>query len=320
MNIYFFGLHPNERKRIENEIDVDKLEFYEESINKVDSEKYKDCDVLCICTKSTITRDILDNCPNLKYIVTRSTGMDHIDLAACREKGIRVRNLKEYGARSVAEFEMGMMLDLTRKISEAKRTPEKNDFRKRELRGIDLYDKTLGIVGLGRIGGLVSNYAEAFGMNVLAYDKSTENISLNYSSLEEIIEDSDIISINVPLNNETRYMFNDEMFNNMKDGVLIINTSRGEVIDTDALIRALESGKVAGCALDVVEGEAAIKHNDTSTEDNIRNINNYKKLLEMPNVLITPHNAFNTEEAIDRLFEETITTINKIIIDSLDVE
>ena len=320
MNIYFFGLHDNEKRYIENEIDVDKLVFIEKSINKTDKEEYKDCDLLCICTKSVITKEILDNCKNLKYIVTRSTGMDHIDLEACKERGIKVKNLKGYGARSVAEFEMGMILALTRKICESKRTPERNDFRKRDLRGIDLYDKVFGIIGLGRIGGLVSNYAEAFGMNVLAYDRNTENISLNYSSFEEIIKQADIISINIPLNDETRHMFNKEVFDKMKDGVMIINTSRGEIIDTDALIDALESGKVAGCALDVVEGETAIKHDDRSTDENIRNINNYNKLLTMDNVLVTPHNAFNTDESIDRLFEETINTINTILIDALNIE
>ena len=259
---------------------------------------------------------ILDKCKNLKYVVTRSTGIDHIDSEYCKTKNINIKNTTKYGGVTVAEYQFALILSLTRKIKKAEERVRNRSFLKNNLQGIDLYGKTIGVIGCGNIGKNVIRIANGFGMNVIVHTRTKDNelsnkMNFKYVSIDELYSESDIVSVNVPLTGETYHLINEGAFNKMKKDVIFINTSRGKIVNTEDLISAIENNKIGGAALDVLEGEKFLKGDflDINNNQKERVVENLEKLLSFENVIITPHNAYNTKEAVDRIIDETIENI-----------
>ena len=319
MKIAFFEITEAERKKFEEAFLNDELRFFEESIQDVEEKEYIDSEVLCVFVHSEVGKEIIDSLPNLRLICTRSTGTDHIDLEACKEKNIEVKNVPLYGENTVAEHAFALMLSLSRKIHKSYMRSVQGKFTTEGLQGFDLKDKTLGIVGGGRIGLHVARMAKSFGMHVRVYDIHRDDflaelINFKYVDLEELFESSDIVSLHVPLNKYTEHMINQESLQKFKDGALLINTARGGLVKTDALIEALKTGKLSGAGLDVIEGEEyLIEENifNSPVEKAAKLIVESKQLLDNENVVLTPHNAFNSVEAVNRIIDTTIENIQR---------
>jgi len=264
--------------------------------------KATDTEAISIFVACVADKHVLDSLPNLKLILARSTGYDNIDLAECKNRGIIVCNVPSYGEHTVAEYTFALILTLSRNIYEAVREVQDADrFARDERRtiGFDLYNKTLGVIGTGRIGEHVIKIAKGFGMNVVAHDvykkdELAKELDFSYVQLDELLGTSDIVTLHVPYMKETHHLMNTESFSKLKRGAYLINTSRGGVVDTTALIEVLMSERLAGAGLDVLEDEHA------SVD---------KRLLDNARVIITPHTAFNTKEAIERILDTTFANI-----------
>ncbi|MEM5811994.1 MAG: NAD(P)-dependent oxidoreductase [Candidatus Aenigmatarchaeota archaeon] len=321
MKIGFFEAEGWEKEILEKEFVEHNLIFTKDWLTKENVENYKDIDILSIFISSKIDKEIIDSLPNLKFIATRSTGFDHIDIDYCKKKGIIVSNVPEYGTKTVAEWTIGLMLNLMRKIYYAiDQIKEAESFDLSNLRGEELYGKTLGVIGTGRIGKEVIKLAKAFGMNILAYgtyqdENFAKEYNFKYVSLEELLKNSDVITIHTKLTPSTYHLINKNNIHLIKKGAYLINTARGGIIETEALIYALKEGILKGAALDVLEEETEIKEEleilakqDLKTEE-IKTLWQNHILMKMPNVLITPHTAFNSKEAIERILKITIENI-----------
>lgn len=322
MVITFFEINNIEKEKISKKLKGHTLRFFEDTIQNVDEAKYKDSDVISVFIHSKVNKDKIDECNNLKLIATRSTGQDHIDLKYCASKNILVKNVALYGENTVAEHTFALMLALSRKIHESYTATIQGKFTTAGLMGFDLKGKTIGIIGGGRIGLHIARMARSFGMHVRVYDINqdlflAELINFKYVSLYELFKISDIISLHVPLNKQTTHMINKETISKMKDGVLIINTARGGLINNPDLIDALESGKIYGAGLDVLEGEEFLFEENLSNspiENAAKIIVESKLLSEKPNVVITPHNAFNSIEAVERIIDTTVDNIFQLML------
>ena len=269
---------------------------------------------------SAVNAGQLGRIPNLKLIATRSTGFDHIDLKECDRRGILIANVPHYGEDTVAEHAFGMLLALTRKIHRCYERTSRGDFSIEGLRGIDIAGKTFGCLGVGAIGSRVMRIAGGFGMNRIAYDRHQDvllsgSLGFRYVDLETLLPEADVLSLHIPLTSETHHMIGRDALAKMKRGSILVNTARGGLVDTGALIESLKDGHLAGAALDVLEAETAIaeeaellsSHYDVET---LRQVVQSNALLRMPNVIITPHNAFNSREACRRIIETTLENIH----------
>lgn len=276
-------------------------------------------DVLSTFIYSHVTEQALRRLPRLKLVATRSTGFDHIDLAACRRRKVTVANVPSYGEHTVAEHTFAMMLSLSRNVHKAYLKTTKGDFSLEGLQGFDLKGKTLGVVGAGHIGLHVIKIANGFGMNVLVHDARrqtflTEVLDFEYVSVDELLRRSDIVTLHVPHMPSTHHLINRASIARMKPGALIINTARGGLVDVQALVEALDSGHLGGAALDVLEEEELIKEErqllskDFSKAQLMAALRSHI-LLHRENVVITPHIAFYSREALQRIMETTIQNI-----------
>lgn len=281
--------------------------------------EHADADVVSLFTSSEFKKEQIDALPQLKCIATRSTGFDHIDIAYARKRGIVVCNVPRYGAHTVAEFAFALMLTLSRRIFEAfHQVREEGSFKTSALEGFNLFGKTLGVVGTGNIGRHVVGIAKGFGMKVLMFDhhpdKTLEGDNAKYVSFDELLAGSDIVTLHVPYTKENHYLLNTSAFAKMKRGSYVINTARGELIDTGALLDALKSGQVAGAGLDVLEEERILK-DEIELVKGIQSIHDLKiliqdhALIDMPRVVITPHIAFFSREAYHEILEVTAANI-----------
>ena len=267
-----------------------------------------DFDIAGVFMNSAVDAVTIAALPSLKCIATLTTGFDHVDLKVAAERGITVCSVPAYGENTVAEFAFALLLALSRKVGEARaRVRDEHSFSTDGLQGFDLAGKTIGVLGTGRIGKHAIRMAKGFEMNVLAYDVFHDDafaaqIGFKYVSLDELLAQSDIITIHVPNLPETYHMINAQNIGKIKQGAYIINTARGSVIETAALVGALKSGQIGGAGLDVLEEEADMKKGDMSGSG-------ITELLAMPNVIVTPHNAFNTHEAALRIIDTTIGNI-----------
>lgn len=321
MKIAFFELEGWENKILQENFRQDNLFFSPEKLEPLNIPLQKDFEVICVFVNSVLNKEVLSQFPNLKLVATRSTGFDHIDLAYCKEKGIKVAYVPNYGMNTVAEYAFSLLLNLTRRTYQAiDRIKENGDFSLVGLRGIDIKGKTLGVIGMGRIGRESAKIAKGFGMDVIAFDtfkdeKAASEIGYKYVSLEELLRNSDVITIHAIYNESTHHLINENNFQLIKKGAYLVNTARGAIVQTETLIVALKKGILAGYATDVLEDEGEVKDELnylTQTrlkEDVVKNMLYDHILMEMPNVLITPHNAFNTEEALQRILNTTIENI-----------
>ncbi len=295
--------------------------FQEELSPDYIPEEARDADVLSVFIYSKVTPEVIDAFPGLKLITTRSTGFDHIDTAYCNKKNITVCNVPYYGENTVAEHTFALMLAVSRNLHKAIVRTQKNNFSMEGLQGHDLKNKTLGIVGAGRIGLHAIKIARGFGMKVLAYDvkKDTfleEILDFKYASLEEVISHADIVSIHTPYNKYTHHIINMNNINDFKKGAILINTARGGCVDSNAILYGLQNGILSGVGLDAFEGEEIVRedqallYNDVPAEKlKIALQNNI--LLKNENVVITPHIAFNSQEAVMRILDTTLNNIEK---------
>lgn len=260
---------------------------------------------IAITNKTPISRETMAACPNLKYIGVLATGYNIVDTAAAKDKGIVVTNIPTYGTTAVAQFVFALLLELCHHVGHHSQTVREGrwsrsaDFCYWDFPLIELADKTIGIIGFGRIGQAVAKIAVALGMKVLAYDqfenKSLETADIKYATLDELLANSDVITLHAPLFESTQGMINSSSIAKMKDGVLIVNTSRGPLIVEDDMAAALKSGKVAGYGADVVAVEPIVPSNP---------------LLQAPNCLVTPHIAWAPKAARLRLMNIAVGNVS----------
>lgn len=280
-----------------------------------------EAEALSIFVTTHLGPEELSRFPKLKFIATRSTGFDHIDLAETAKRGIKVSNVPSYGENTVAEQAFALLLCLSRKVYDSyKQIEQEGKFNTDKLKGFDLKGKTLGIIGLGRIGIHTARIANGFEMNILAFDKfpneqATRDYKVKYVSLDELLSQSDIISLHAPYLPETHHLINQKNINKIKPGAYLINTARGGLVETGALIKALQEGILAGAGLDVLEeenfmlDELSLLNNPHPNADSLKTILANHYLIDHPRVIITPHNAFNTQEAIERIINTTIENL-----------
>jgi len=318
MKIAFFELEKWEEEYIRKRLKGHKLYFSEKPMNLRDAGKFKDIDIVACFIYSDIKAEVLNKISRLKFISTMSTGIDHIDIEYCKRKGVKVSNVPSYGENTVAEHTFGLILTLSRRLDRAIQQTKKDDFSLNGLRGFDLKGKTLGVVGVGHIGQHVVKMAKGFDMNVIAYSRRKENelsgeLGFKWVSFDNLLKKSDIITFHVPLTNETKYMLNMNNVKKIKRGAYVINTSRGEIIDTHALLYGLDSNIIAGAGLDVLEGEENIKEEKmllrNKNERDWQTFLQNHMLLKDKDVIITPHSAFYTKEALERILDKTIENI-----------
>ncbi|NUU95218.1 3-phosphoglycerate dehydrogenase [Marinitoga sp. 1135] len=269
-------------------------------------EKVKDFDVLVVRSATKATKEVIENGTNLKLIARAGMGLDNVDLEAAKEKGIKVINTPGANSLSVAELVVGYMLSVYRHLVTGTVTLREGKWEKKKLKGFELTGKTLGIVGFGNIGKLVRKLVTGFDMEVLVFDvfEIPEEVQKEHNvkqvSLEELIKNSDIITLHVPLTEKTRHLISEKEFEMMKDNVVIINAARGGVVDEEALLKYLENGKVLGAGLDVFETEPPTSEIQM-------------KLLNHPMVVATPHIGATTKEAQKRVGLELVDKIVDIV-------
>ncbi|MEP6673319.1 MAG: NAD(P)-dependent oxidoreductase [Chthoniobacter sp.] len=339
MTIYFTRTGSPSEERFREQLDGHELRFVG-SLEEVGEE----AEMLVILFWARIDGGFLAAHPKLRFIATRSSGYDHIDLAACSERGIVVCSVPSYGENTVAEHTFALILSLTRRLREVATAKRIGRFSFEELRGFDLHGKTLGVIGTGRIGLHVARLGRAFGMEVLAFDSKPADViasllGYTYTSLDELLRRSHVLTLHVPLTPATVHLLDREAFAKCREGVIVINTARGGVIDTAALLEALDSGRVAGAGLDVLEDERVFQkaashvitdqiieflHADPSSPEErhqrdperleeLRSLHRNEALLARPDVVFTPHVAFNSVEAVERIDQVTIENIRAFL-------
>lgn len=322
--IIFFDVRDNEIEPIKGFCTGRyECQLHPESINDrtVLTEEMKQADVISCFTFSRVSADVLKQFPNLKLIALRCVGFNHIDIDYCKEHNIQVVNSFGYGNVTVAEFAFGLILDVMRKVSRAYMNLKNEHLGRDVYTGFELQGKKLGIIGTGAIGSEVIRISKGFGMDVLAYDlypKQTliDQYNVQYVELDNLLKQSDIISLHAPLTDSNFHLINEEKINMMKPTAVIVNTARGELIDTKALYEALLGGRIFGAGLDVLEAENILTQPDSIvdfdylTNDYIRQTLVNERLLKLHNVVVTPHIAYNTKEAQDRILSITMNNVN----------
>src|SRR3989338_8009262 len=266
------------------------------------NERWRDAEILSIFIYSQIGTEELKNLPKLRLLCTRSVGTNHIDIIACKDRGVEVCNVPDYGSHVIAEHVFALLLGTLRHIHEGDERVEGGKFNYHGLRGMALRGKTLGIIGTGKIGRRAAQIAHGFGMTILAVDqcRTLELIDLlgvRYVSLSELLSLSDIITLHIPATRETEHLMNAKTIAKMRDGVILVNTARGEIIDSQALLQALISGKIAYALLDVLEHERDFQWN--------------KELIGHPRVITTPHIAFYADDSMRNMYSDCFASMQQ---------
>ena len=294
--------------KLKDKYDV-QFKYLEVKLNEDTAPLAKGCDGVVIFVNDTADKTTINILSDMriKLIALRCAGFNNVDFKAAEGK-VRIVRVPAYSPYAVAEHAIGMILAINRKFHKAFIRTRDFNFNINGLTGFDLHGKTVGVIGTGKIGRVFIDICKGFGMNVIAYDPyPAENSGINYVTVEEICEKSDIISLHCPLTKETHHIINENTINIMKKGVYIINTSRGALIDSEALLEGLKSQKVGGAGLDVYEEESDLFFEDYS--DKIIQDDTLARLLSLPNVLITSHQAFLTDEALHNIAETTLKNI-----------
>lgn len=279
--------------------------------------------ILSPFVNSRIQKADLERFPNLKLITSRSTGFDHIDIQAAKSKGVQVSNVPSYGENTVAEHTFALILSLSRNLRKAYFKTRDNDFGLDGLMGFDLKGKVIGVVGTGHIGLHVIQMARGFGLKVLAFDVKkneflSEVLGFQYVPFDELLAQSDIITLHVPAMPATHHLLNEANIGKIKRGAILINTSRGSLVETSALVKALDDGILSGAGLDVLEGEEWIL-DESRLMDHADQTENLKVtlknhiLLHRDNVVYTPHIAFYSKEAVTRILATTVQNIRSFL-------
>lgn len=336
MQIAFVGTEAGEQGFFTDELQGHDLHFVPDLADVA-----QDVDIISVFIRSCIDADFIEKHPRMKFVCTRSTGYEHIDTKECARLRLPVSYVPTYGDNTVAEHTMALILALARRITEFARL--KPGFSYAEIRGFELRGKTLGVIGCGRIGMHTIRFAKAFNMRVLGYDIEPKQflahlLDFDYVPLDQLLAESDIITLHASLAPETYHIINSESLAKCRDGVLIINTARGGLIDTEALVKALDSGKVGGAGLDVLEDESVIRREALHiiseqivqrlqagvASDELRNesprriqelagLMRNSELIQRENVVFTPHVGFNSEEAVERINRTTVENIRAFL-------
>lgn len=325
IRITFFETESWEKEYLQTELKRERsknieLEFFKKPLTFKKINQIKETEILVVFIYSKVDKKIIDKLPKLKFIATMSTGFNHIDLETCQKKGIKISNVPYYGENTVAEHTFALILNFTRKLSQSTARTRQGDFSLKNLRGFDLKGKTIGIIGLGHIGWQVARIANGFGMKILAYDikknlKKAKKLKVKYVGFDDLLGNSDIITLHAPYNQSTHHLIDKKNIKKIKKGAYLINTARGGLIETESLILALEKGILAGAGLDVLEEECFIKEEKElltkSFQDkcDLRKVLQNHFLLNHPKVVITPHNAFNSQEALKRILDTSVKNI-----------
>ncbi len=270
------------------------------------SELAPNAPVLCVTSRDSITASLLDQLPNVRLIATRSTGFEHIELAAAQARGITVCNVPHYGDNTVAEFSFALLLMLKRGLRHTLKEADEGHFPFGGQRGFDLLGLTLGIMGAGRIGRRAAQIGIGFGMTVLAHDieplpDEAARIGYTYVSKDELLARADVVSLHTPLTPQTAHLIGASELAKLKRGAVLINTARGGVVDTAAVLAALDSGQLSGAGLDVLEGDENLEAFAPGL------------LARYPNLIITPHMAYHTTEGVGRIRQTTADNIRAFL-------
>jgi D-lactate dehydrogenase len=321
--IAFFETEDWEAEYLKRKLEAQgfQTEFHREHLTAENASEAADCDALGVFVYSNVDEELLGRLQKLKLVATMSTGYDHIDLEACKRRGIAVCNVPGYGSNTVAEHTFALLLALSRKIVQSVERTRRGDFSLEGLRGVTLRGKTIGVVSTGRIGRNVIRIAGGFGMRVIAYDPRPDaeyarQNGFEYVDFPRLLQESDVVTLHAPLTKETHHLINKENIRQMKRGAVLVNTARGGLVETEALLQGLREGTIAGAGLDVLEEECAIKEERElfskafAKTCDLKTVLADHMLLEQENVLITPHNAFNSREALGGLLEETAENIS----------
>lgn len=281
-----------------------------------------DFDVISVFISCRFDKKTLTRLPKLKMIATRSTGKDHIDLVECKKRKIEVVNVAEYGSVTVAEYSFGLLLAMAKKIVVAHQSVEEGNFSPEGLTGVDVAGKTLGVVGVGRIGANMVKLGRGFGMEVLGVTRKRNSVKqkkLGYRlvDLKTCLKESDFVSLHVPSSKATFHLINRGNIELMKKGSYLINTCRGDVVEAEAILWALNQGILAGAALDVAEEELGVVDPRTVerniSKDDLKEVVTFHMLRDRDDVIFTPHNAFNSQEAVERIIKTTMGNIKSFL-------
>lgn len=307
-------------------LDEEKSNFYQQTLGSTheiaifnyclgeQSPETFDFEVISIFVACKASRAVLEKFPNLKMIAVRSTGFDNVDTQYCKEKGIIVSTVPAYGSHTVAEYAFALLLNITRKLCEATERTKDGNFSHEGLRGFDLYGKTIGIIGTGKIGANAARIAKGFDMEVLAFDvykneELAEGVGFKYVELNELLERSDIVSLHAPATPETHHIINKESIFKMKKDAVLLNTARGALVETEAMFEAMKQNHLSAIGIDVLEEEKSLQEIEPETETT----KYAKELIEMPNVFYSSHVAFYTKEAEHNIMETTRDNIEKFL-------
>ena len=288
-----------------------EIKYFEPNLNEDTASLAAGFDAVCVFVNDTVNAEVVEKLYQLgvKAIVLRCAGFNNVDIKACQGK-LRVFRVPAYSPHAVAEHAMALLLTINRRTHKAYIRTREFNFSLQGLAGFDLYGKTVGIIGTGKIGKVFAEICKGFGMHILAYDKFPDlNSGLNYVELPELFEKSDIISLHCPLTDETKHIIHSESIARMKKGVTIINTSRGGLINTEDLINGIKEKKVGAACLDVYEEEGDLFYEDFS--GHIVQDDKLVRLIAMPNVIVTSHQAFLTNEALDNIAMTTVSNLTR---------
>lgn len=322
MKIVFFEVQDWEKELLQKHFPEATL--CEEHLTSDNASQYADTEIISCFIYSRLDKPVFNAMPQLKFITTRSTGYEHIDLQEAKIRNVQVANVPEYGSKTVAEYTFALILTLTKKMYQSINQAKNFNFDHKLNRGIDLNGKILGIIGFGKIGIEVLKIAKGFGMDVVVYTHTHDEVlaqkwGFKYVDLPELLQISDIKTLHLPYTKDTHHFINMDNIELFKKGSYLINTARGGLIDTQALVFGLEKGILSGVGLDVLEEETAL------TEEVAVMTSKYKQTVDLktlvldhvlinhPQVVITPHNAFNSIEALERIVETSIANIEAFI-------
>ena len=310
IRIAFFDTRSYDRETFGKYISDDiEISFFEGKLNIKTIEVVRNHDAVCVFVNDEVNEEVINKLYEygVRIVALRCAGYNNVDLKAAFKK-VHVVHVPAYSPYAVAEHAMALLLTSIRRIHKAYNRTREFNFSLDGLTGFNLEGKTVGVVGTGKIGRIFMDICKGFKMNVIAYDKyPIEGSDINYVSLDELFEKSDIISLHCPFTEETKHMINSESIKKMKKGVVIINTSRGALIDTEALLNGLKERKVGAACLDVYEEEEDVFFTDRS--GHILDDDLLARLISMPNVIVTSHQAFLTREALENIAQTTIENL-----------
>ena len=308
--VAFFDTKPYDRTWFDALGKNYEITYFEEKLNHHTAKFTDGFDAVCAFVNDRVNALAIERLYNngVQLIAMRCAGYSNVDVKAAFQK-LHIVRVPAYSPHAVAEHTMGLLLTLNRRLHKAYNRTREFNFSIVGLTGTDLYGKTVGVIGTGKIGRTFIDICRGFGMRVLAYDKfPAKDSGLDYVELDTLLRESDVISLHCPLTPDTRHILNRDAFSKMKKGVFILNTSRGALIDSEALLDALNSRTVGGAGLDVYEEEANLFYEDRS--DTIIHDDTLALLVSRPNVILTAHQAFLTEEALHNITEETIKNLD----------